>query len=177
MNVDNDMLKCFFPDRIDNNDPENYIEIIRSAIAPAKRASYKRLETELLRIKSTPISSWSEPTPLDGPVRLGKKRGLYFIIYSLTGEIMYIGKGNLNARITRSKRIFNNKGVAFLHEISKSTTDHIGARKAYYHDPNINNWEIRHMEVSTKTLRNELETELIRSIDPPFNEEHMAGKG
>ena len=65
MNVDNDVLKCFFPDRIDNNDPENYIEIIRSATAPAKRASYKRLETELLRIKSTPISSWSEPTPLD----------------------------------------------------------------------------------------------------------------
>jgi hypothetical protein len=177
MNIDNDASKYFFPDRIDNNDPNNYIEIIRSAITPAKKASYKRLETELLRMKLTPISSWSEPMPLDGLFGLSKKRGLYFIIYSLTGEIMYIGKGNLNSRISRARDIFNNDGESFLHENSKSTTDHIGARKAYHHDPNIDNWEIRYMVVPTETFQNKLETELIRSIDPPFNEEYMAGKG
>ena len=175
MNIDNDALKYFNLDRIDNNDPENYTEILRSAIAPAKKTSYKHLEEEQLQIELSPIDSWSEPKPLR-TFQLGKKRGLYFIIYSLTGKIVYIGKGNLANRISRARSIFINDGEPFLHENSKSTTDHIGARKAHHHDPNIDNWEIRYMEVPSETFQNELEIELVRIINPPFQEQWMAGK-
>jgi len=137
----------------------------------------KKKIKELTTLKNEGIR-WSVPIPLtESEITKGISNaiGVYKIIYNPTGEIMDIGCGNIGNRKQRHVSVYKNGGTPIIHKGGQMSGSS-AALHMYRHDPNLSNWSFQWSNLKSKELAEEVETQLIRSLEPKFNSQHMAGK-
>jgi len=133
---------------------------------------------KLQNLKITESLRWSIQIPLTEKEKtkgISNSIGVYKIIYIPTGEVMDIGNGNISNRKQRHVSVFKNGGNPLVHKTGSSSAS-TPAYYMYKHDPNLSNWGFQWSDLKSKELAEEVETQLIRSLEPKFNSQHMAGK-
>lgn len=123
---------------------------------------------------------WSEILPLPRHIprgmNLGKQTGVYRI-HHLTdnNKVYYVGMGVITQRRSRIKMIFRNDGDNVIHS-GGGQSDHVGARKCYTVDPNMENWGTSWVIFNNQYLMERYEVTLVKNLNPEFNLEGMSGK-
>ena len=127
---------------------------------------------------------WSEPKKMFKKVR-GKNlykmgipartNGVYRIIYTPTGETMYIGRGNcVNGRISRHRKVFINKGK----DIKNPGGTYLpssAAQNMFKFDKYRKNWLFSWCEIGNTELSKMYEKFLIEAELPVFNDSNLGG--
>ena len=164
--------------KIDNNVEDSLAKLVKDN----KKHSYgsRQLIGPFSFVEERQSEKWmgqpieSLPKPTKNTV------GVYVIKHVPSDTVVYVGRGNVQQRITRVKFIHKHKGE------KKSGSAHDGARKMYFHDPDLSNYEYTYMSFGEKNgdpVKNMLlemyskigEHEYYKLFKPIFNSEGMIG--
>lgn len=153
----------------------------KHAVTAAMQNSIQKLYAQLEATKKVVNSiKWAKLTfaPTHERTGLSNKTGVYKIIHIPTGNVMYIGQGNVLRRRSIHNVIFNNNGQPVVYKDANgnvtSSADSPAGRKMFAHDPNINNWEF-HVCTAPKHISQLLEEQLQNLYQPPFCDPKMSG--
>lgn len=109
---------------------------------------------------------------------LTHKTGVYKIIHTPTGNVMYIGQGNILQRRSSHMLVFKNNGETVVYKDANgnitSSKDSPAGRKMFAFDSNVKNWEF-HVCTAPKHIAQLLEEELQSLYQPPFCDPKMSG--
>ena len=106
--------------------------------------------------------------------------GVYVIRHIPDNVIVYVGRGNVQQRISRVKTIHSNEGKR------TGGSMHDGAKKMYEHDENLANYDYTYISFGEKNgdpVKNMLlemyskigEAHYFKAFNPIFNKEEMIG--
>jgi hypothetical protein len=83
--------------------------------------------------------------------------------------------GVISQRRNRMRMIFRNDGNNVIHS-GGGQSDHVGARKAYQLDPDMDNWGSSWVIFNNQHIMEMYEVTLVKYLNPEFNLEGMTGK-
>jgi hypothetical protein len=158
-----------------------YTQVESNAVSTALNSTIQKLKEQLQA--TTEIATnviWKKFTFTQNGEHSGLKikTGVYKIIHTPTGKVMYVGQGNVLNRRSTHNQVFKNKGQTILFKDASgkvtSSTDSPAGRKMFAFDNNIKNWEF-HVCSAPKHIAQQLEEQLHAIYEPEFCDPKMSG--
>ncbi len=153
----------------------------KSAVNAALQNTIQKLTAQLKATKQIANNTtWKKLAfALNGErTGLKSKTGVYKIIHTPTGNVMYIGQGNVLRRRATHNAIFKNNGETVVYKDADgnvtSSTDSPAGRKMFAFDSNLENWEF-HVCTAPKQVAQQLEEQLHQLYTPEFCDPKMSG--
>ena len=156
-----------------------FTQVESNAVSAALNSTMQKLKEQIQATKEITVVWKKFPfMPNREPTGLQIKTGVYKIIHTPTGKVMYIGQGNVLNRRTAHLTIFKNNGEpkVFKDANGKMTSsyDSPAGRKMFAFDSNIENWEF-HVCTAPKHIAQQIEEQLHTLYAPEFCDPKMSG--
>ena len=156
-----------------------FTQVESNAVSTALNSTIQKLKEQLEATKQIAVVWKKFPFMPNGkPTGLQIKTGVYKIIHTPTGKVMYIGQGNVLNRRAAHITVFKNYGEPKVFEDANgnvtSSTDSPAGRKMFAFDNNIKNWEF-HVCTAPKHIAQQIEEQLHTLYAPEFCDPKMSG--
>ena len=160
-----------------------FTQVESNAVSTALNSTIQKLKEQLQATKEIASNViWIKfPFKADNKrinLNLGTATGVYKIIHTPTGKVMYIGQGNVLNRRTAHLTVFKNSGEPMVYEDANgnvtSSYDSPAGRKMFAFDSNIENWEF-HVCTAPKHIAQQIEEQLHTLYAPEFCDPKMSG--